>query len=316
MSASRRGLERDGYAYVPPRDDGLSGQDAWDDSALMDAYNSAVERYKITHGLGAGSASGAARATLSPSVGGSRNATTASPARGGAAGAPPRSPAPASPAPRPRRSPLPGNPATSSPDPRSGPAASEAASWDAYYAHYAAHAHAPPQAEYYDPYYGYAEEAPPPIHEYPGRRPRLHPRWRPPHGAPAFPGGAGARHPPPPPYAPPRGYGGPQTVRRQFADSAHDARDAYAPYYAHDAGPAGGAPPGPPAGGDVGRRARAAASAALDAGAAGDYQGAHPDADVDELANLLMAWYYAGYYTGQYSKRGGGEDEAGEEGGY
>ena len=78
MSASRRGLERDGYAYVPPRDDGLSGQDAWDDSALMDAYNSAVERYKITHGLGAGSASGAARATLSPSVGGSRNATAAS----------------------------------------------------------------------------------------------------------------------------------------------------------------------------------------------------------------------------------------------
>ena len=109
MSASRRGLERDGYAYVPPRDDGLSGQDAWDDSALMDAYNSAVERYKITHGLGAGSASGAARATLSPSVGGSRNATAASPARGGTAGAPPRSPAPASPAPRPRRSPLPGN---------------------------------------------------------------------------------------------------------------------------------------------------------------------------------------------------------------
>ena len=85
MSASRRGLERDGYAYVPPRDDGLSGQDAWDDSALMDAYNSAVERYKITHGLGAGSASGAARATLSPSVGGSRNATAASPARGGTA---------------------------------------------------------------------------------------------------------------------------------------------------------------------------------------------------------------------------------------
>ena len=61
--------------------------------------------------------------------------------------------------------------------------------------------------------------------------------------------------------------------------------------------------------------ARAAASSALDAGAAGDYAGTHPDADVDELANLLMAWYYAGYYTGQYSKRGGGEDEAGEEGG-
>ena len=47
------------------------------------------------------------------------------------------------------------------------------------------------------------------------------------------------------------------------------------------------------------------------------WAGAHPDADVDELANLLMAWYYAGYYTGQYSKRGGGEDAgAAEEGTY
>jgi len=24
---------------------------------------------------------------------------------------------------------------------------------------------------------------------------------------------------------------------------------------------------------------------------------------VDELANLLMSWYYAGYYTGSYSRR-------------
>jgi hypothetical protein len=301
MSASRRGLERDGYAYVPPREDGLSGQDAWDDSALMDAYNSAVERYKITHGLGAGSASGAARATLSPSVGGSRNATPASPARGGIAGAPPRSPAPASPAPRPRRSPLPGNPATSAPDPRSAPGG-EAASWDAYYAHYAAHAHAPSQGEYYDPYYGY-DAAPPPSHDYPGRHPP-HPRQRFP-GAPAFPGGF--HHPPPPP---PRGYGGPAGPPGPRAPrGAYDA-------YGHHYGTHGGPPPPPPLGGDVGRRARAAAASALDSGAAGDYEGAHPDADVDELANLLMAWYYAGYYTGQYSKRGGGEDEAGEEGGY
>ena len=304
MSASRRGLERDGYAYVPPRDDGLSGQDAWDDSALMDAYNSAVERYKITHGLGAGSASGAARATLSPSVGGSRNATPASPARGGVAGAPPRSPAPASPALRPRRSPLPGNPATSAPDPRSAPGG-ESASWDAYYAHYAAHAHAPPQGEYYDPYYGY-DAAPPPIHDYPGY-PGRHPRHRPlpgskPPGAPPFPGGF--RRPPPP-----RGYGGPPGPR-----GPHDTRD---PHHSHHYGGRAGPPPPPPLGGDVGRRARAAASSALDAGAAGDYAGAHPDADVDELANLLMAWYYAGYYTGQYSKRGGGEDAgAAEEGTY
>jgi hypothetical protein len=27
------------------------------------------------------------------------------------------------------------------------------------------------------------------------------------------------------------------------------------------------------------------------------------DDDVDELANLLMSWYYAGYYTGSYSRR-------------
>ena len=25
--------------------------------------------------------------------------------------------------------------------------------------------------------------------------------------------------------------------------------------------------------------------------------------DPDELANLLLAWYYAGYYTGSYSKQ-------------
>lgn len=304
MNASRRGLERDGYAYVPPREDGLSGQDAWDDSALMDAYNSAVERYKITHGLGAGSASGAARATLSPSVGGSRNATPASPARGGVAGAPSRSPAPASPAPPPRRSPLPGNPATSASDPRSAPGG-ESASWDAYYAHYAAHAHGPPQGEYYDPYHGY-DAGPPPIHDYPGRHPRHHPRPRSrPPGAPPFPGGF--RHPPPPP---PRGYGGPPGP-----PGPRGAFDAYATRDHHHVGRASPPPP-PPLGGDVGRRARAAASSALDAGAAGDYQGAHPEADVDELANLLMAWYYAGYYTGQYSKRGGSEDAGAEEGTY
>ena len=56
-------------------------------------------------------------------------------------------------------------------------------------------------------------------------------------------------------------------------------------------------------------RARAAAAAALDSGAAGDYEGTHPDEDVDELANLLMSWYYAGYYTGQYSKRGDADEE-------
>ena len=167
------------------------------------------------------------------------------------------------------------------------------------------HAHAPPQGEYYDPYYGY-DAAPPPIHDYPGY-PGRHPRHRPlpgskPPGAPPFPGGF--RRPPPP-----RGYGGPPGPR-----GPHDTRD---PHHSHHYGGRAGPPPPPPLGGDVGRRARAAASSALDAGAAGDYAGAHPDADVDELANLLMAWYYAGYYTGQYSKRGGGEDAgAAEEGTY
>ena len=40
-------------------------EDAWDDGALMDAYNEAVERYKRAHNL----ASGSGRTALSPSVG-------------------------------------------------------------------------------------------------------------------------------------------------------------------------------------------------------------------------------------------------------
>ena len=300
MSASRRGLERDGYAYIPPREDGLSGQDAWDDSALMEAYNSAVERYKITHGLGAGSASGAARATLSPSVGGSRNATPASPARGGVAGAPRDRPRPP-----PRRRGRAGRP---SPEPRDVRARSpvrpggEAASWDAYYAHYAAHARTPSQGEYYDPYYGY-HAAPPPSHDYPGRHPPPHPRQRPP-GGPAFPGGF--HHPPLR-----RRLGIRRPARPSRSPRPRGAYDAHGHHYGSHAGPPRSLRWEATSGGGRARRRRLRWI-----GAAGDYEGAHPDADVDELANLLMAWYYAGYYTGQYSKRGGGEDEGGEEGGY
>ena len=65
-------------------------------------------------------------------------------------------------------------------------------------------------------------------------------------------------------------------------------------------------PPGPPPpGADVGQSARDAAAAALSRGVipgASQYETPGDD-DVDELANLLMSWYYAGYYTGAYSKR-------------
>ena len=323
MSASRRGLDRDGYAYVPPRDDGLAGTDAWDDSALMDAYNNAVERYKVNHGLGAGSAkSGAGRVALSPSVGGSRPhpGASPSPSRGSVASGTPRSsyPQTLSPAPPRRRSPLPGNPqAASAPDPRASPShqGDESRSWDAYYAHHATHTQASPtQQEYYDPYYGY--DAPHQAHPHPHphdprrggghRRPETHSHFPGFHGAPPAPYGPqayppGPYAPPRPPYGPPGPYGG------------HPGMPP-PPHHPPRRSPM---PPAPPLGGDLGQSARMAAAAALDSGAAGDYQGNHPDEDVDELANLLMSWYYAGYYTGQYSKRGGGEaEEAGESDAY
>ena len=52
--------------------------------------------------------------------------------------------------------------------------------------------------------------------------------------------------------------------------------------------------------------ARDAAAAALSRGVVvpgGPGDETPGDGDVDELANLLMSWYYAGYYTGAYSKR-------------
>ena len=64
-------------------------------------------------------------------------------------------------------------------------------------------------------------------------------------------------------------------------------------------------PGAPPSfgGEDAAGAAREAARAALRFAPGGG--GVH-DADVDELANLLMSWYYAGYYTGSYSRRPGG----------
>ena len=64
-------------------------------------------------------------------------------------------------------------------------------------------------------------------------------------------------------------------------------------------------PGAPPSfgGEDAAGAAREAARTALSFAPGGG--GVH-DADVDELANLLMSWYYAGYYTGSYSRRPGG----------
>jgi hypothetical protein len=60
------------------------------------------------------------------------------------------------------------------------------------------------------------------------------------------------------------------------------------------------APPPPPQGG--GPRVDAATADAAAAGALGP--GASP-AQRAELANLLLAWYQAGYYTGRYTQRSG-----------
>ena len=116
------------------------------------------------------------------------------------------------------------------------------------------------------------------------------------------------RHPPPPP--PPRhpyesyhvrgdpgGYpappGTPPTGHRRGDREERRPREERA------------TPGAPPSfgGEDAAGAAREAARAALRFAPGGG--GVH-DADVDELANLLMSWYYAGYYTGSYSRRPGG----------
>ena len=115
---------------------GSGGEDdAWDDGALMDAYNEAVERYKREHNL----ASGAGPQALSPSVGAKpgrspppARAPRARSARGDDdAPASPASPAPSTSRREQHRSPLPGSGRGARADPSDDAAW---AAWDAYHA--------------------------------------------------------------------------------------------------------------------------------------------------------------------------------------
>jgi hypothetical protein len=54
-------------------------------------------------------------------------------------------------------------------------------------------------------------------------------------------------------------------------------------------------------------------TATADAAAAGALGAGASPAQRAELANLLMAWYQAGYYTGRYSQRSGGDAAAGDD---
>ena len=66
--------------------------DAWNDDALMDAYKTAVESYKASHGL----SSSATASRLSPSVAGGSRSGSGKSKGGGAAATPTRSPRAAS----------------------------------------------------------------------------------------------------------------------------------------------------------------------------------------------------------------------------
>lgn len=248
---------------MPPTFDAaaLRDDDAWDDSALVRAYDDAIARHagRATSSSAKKTPKSAERRGAESSPSASRRETDerveASPARGYD---------------RPRGPPPP-----------------------AYY--YA-------EASYGEEYHRHHRRPSPRA-----RRPQYH--YRPP-------------PPPPPPAA--YGYG------------AYDAYDAYDGYYAHDGaddgygrmeaefesfspfGRAPPPPPPPPPSGyhrappvsrsprgpprpppDVTESARETARSYADDGY-----------DPDELANLLLAWYYAGYYTGSFSSKGGEPREA------
>ena len=231
---------------MPPTFDAAAlRDDAWDDSALVRAYDDAIAR----HG-GRATSSSAKKAPERAGRRGAENSPSASPRETDE---------------RVEAGPAPGD------DRPRGP---------------------PPPAYYYAETSSYGEE-----HHRARRRPS--PRYR--------------HHPPPPP-PPPYGYG------------AYDAYDAYDGYYARDGADDGyggveaafesfspfGRAPAPAAPGyrrsppvsrsprgpprpppDVTESARETAASYADDGY-----------DPDELANLLLAWYYAGYYTGSFSRRG------------
>ena len=321
-------------------------EDAWDDGALMDAYNEAVDRYKRAHNL----ASRSGPTSLSPSVGAGKQTPTGPRERveedirgGRGLGSAPSSPAPSSSQRGRHRSPLPGTSrvAEPGPDPEHSQASWE--DWDAYYAYQRDEGYAPGAG--YDGYHDYYPPEPPPQHDWYPHPHRHHHHHGPPHhrgpppqhrgppphhrGPPSHHHGPPPHHHGPPPHhhgPPPQHRGGPPPHHRGPAPPPPHRRgppgtpprgadwDAFVDAYGPSASPRPRAstspahpPPGPPpSGADVGQSARDAAAAALSRGVVvpgGPGDETPGDDDVDELANLLMSWYYAGYYTGAYSKR-------------
>lgn len=269
------------------------GADAWDDSALVRAYDDAIARY----GQGDGHASPPTRDATSPSSSGARPRAHAPRVRRSA-------PEAASGGERPRAPPQP--PSPSPPLPHHGASPSRAP-YDHPPPHYDprmfeqrhGYRRPGPQPEYYyadydyapppasssrDEYYHHARYPPPPPRQYDpydayggdygehaARRPPFEDEFAQfsPFRGPRSPRGAG----PPPPH--------------RYPPPPHSPR--------HHRSPRGPPPPamGPP---------RAPPDMTESA-----YETAHSYADdgydPDELANLLLAWYYAGYYTGSFSRK-------------
>ena len=155
------------------------------------------------------------------------------------------------------------------------PSSSPWSEWDAY--HYGNDAGVDDHGHYDyggDPYGRYAPPPPPPRRRPPPPPPR--------HPYESYHVRGGRGHPPPPGTPPMGGHG----HRGGSGDRA-----------------GGGGVPSPPmfGGDDAAGSARAAAAAALRSSSGSAHH--VTDDDVDELANLLMSWYYAGYYTGSYSRR-------------
>jgi len=155
------------------------------------------------------------------------------------------------------------------------PSSSPWSEWDAY--HHGDNAGVDDHGHYDyggDPYGRYAPPPPPPRRRPPPPPPR--------HPYESYHVRGGRGHPPPPGTPPMGGHG----HRGGSGDRA-----------------GGGGVPSPPmfGGDDAAGSARAAAAAALRSSSGSAHH--VTDDDVDELANLLMSWYYAGYYTGSYSRR-------------
>jgi hypothetical protein len=265
--------------------------DAWDDSALVRAYDDAIARYS----QGNAHASTPTRDTSSPSSSDAR---------------------PRAPVPRVRRS-APDSAsgerprATAQPLPRSPPPPHRAASPSRV--PYGADAQ-----PYYDPRmfeqrHGYQRPGPQPVYyysDYDYAPPPLASSSRDEyyHHAP---------YPPPPPrqYDPYDAYGGEYAVRHPPFE---DEFAQFSPFRGSRT-PRGGAPPPPhrypppphsPAHHHSPRRAPPPAMGPPRVPpdmTESAYETAHSYADdgydADELANLLLAWYYAGYYTGSFSRK-------------